>query len=242
MNTTGLYDLFRGDVVDLAKPYLWSDDEVFAYMTDAQNCFCRLGYGIADVTTPEVVQVPIVTGEEYAPVHKSIVNFRLARLKSTNHDLELRDLLSANSSMIGDYGNVFNATTEHRPGPVRGMVIGEQKDVVRWVGIPQEDDTALLAVYRLPLNQALTFDQEFEIEEQHHFTLLAWMKFRAYSKQDAETFDRAKAQENKLMFEQDCARAKREWERYKHKPRSIGYGGIGTIGVDTRYTSSTRRW
>jgi hypothetical protein len=243
MNTTDLYDLFREDVVDLAKPYLWSDREVFSYMDDAQKMFSRLGVGIGDVTTTAVVEVPIVVGQEYSPIHKSILTIRQARLKSTNREIALKNLLDAGSANYDDYGNIFCSSTEHRPGPVRGMVIGEEYNKVRWVGIPQEADTAVIAVCRLPL-QTITEDSEgieFEIREEHQRTLLYWMKSLAYSKQDAETFDRAKAVDNENKFYSACEKAKREWERYKHKPRTIMYGGIGGIG-DDGLPSSVRRY
>jgi hypothetical protein len=225
MNTSDLYKLFREDVVDLEDPYLWSDFEVFSYMDDAQMMFCRFGVGIADVTTDAVVRVMVNTDEEYARIHESILYIRKAELVSTNRPIALMNLLEG-PLQENDYGNIFNASTEHRPGPVRGMVIGEEYNKVRWVGVPQADDEVLLSVYRLPLRQITAREQEFEIRREHHYSLLAWMKHRAYGKQDAETFNRSKSEQHRDEFLGYCERAKAEWERYKHKPREIKYGGI----------------
>ena len=41
MNSTGLYDTFRSDVVDTARPYLWTDDDVWRYAADAHRMFIR---------------------------------------------------------------------------------------------------------------------------------------------------------------------------------------------------------
>lgn len=229
MNTTELYEAFRSDVVDIERPYLWSDAEVYGYMDDAQIMFCRLGVGIADVTTEEVTSVPITAGEEYSPLHPSILTIRQARLSSTGREIALKNLLDAGTAG-DDYGTVFTTANEHRPGPVRGMVIGEQYDLCRWVGVPETDDIAKIAVYRLPLEAIVGDGQELEIRREHHRALLYWMKHLAYGKQDAETFDRAKASENETKFVAYCDKAKAEWERYKHKPRAIKYGGIGGIG------------
>lgn len=230
MNTSDLYKLFRSDVVDEEKPYLWQDWEVFAYMDDAQTMFCRHGFGIADATTEEVVLVPIVAGEEWADVHESILTIRKAELVSTNRPLDIRDINDAGTTE-DDYGVIFNASTEHRPGVVRGIVVGEEYNKARWVGVPVADDTARLTVYRLPLVQITGKDQELELRREHHYALLDWMKARAYGKQDAETFDRARAQECENRFMAYCEKARKEWERYKHKPRAIKYGGIGGLGA-----------
>lgn len=229
MNTTELYDAFRSDVVDLERPYLWSYTEVFGYMDEAQIMFCRLAGGIPDVTTDEVVKVPVTAGEEYSPLHPSILHIRQAHLVSTGRELGLKNLLDAKTAG-DDYGMVFQAVNEHRPGPVRGMVIGEQYDLCRWVSVPEVDDEVKVSVYRLPLAQIIGEGQELEIRREHHRALLYWMKHLGYSKQDAETFDRAKAKENEDKFIAYCEKAKAEWERYKHKPRAIKYGGIGGVG------------
>jgi hypothetical protein len=89
------------------------------------------------------------------------------------------------------------------------------------------DLTVNLSVFRLPIT-AITDDgdQEFEIDEQHHEHLLLWVKHRAYSKQDAETFDRTKAKEFDDAFRGYCARAKSEQDRLRRVPTPVAYGGI----------------
>ena len=52
------------------------------------------------------------------------------------------------------------------------------------------------------------------------------MEYRAYLKQDADTFDKMKSDACKALFEGYCRFATGEIERYKHKARSVAYGGI----------------
>lgn len=52
------------------------------------------------------------------------------------------------------------------------------------------------------------------------------MKHRAYMKQDAETFDRTKADEFEQRFNTYCEQVKREERRKGFKVRSVAYGGI----------------
>jgi hypothetical protein len=240
MNSTELHDLFRSDVVDIEKPYLWSSSEVYGYIDEVQMMFCRFSVGIPDVSTDAVVRVPITTGEKFSPLHPSILYIRKVTLASTDREIELRNLLDS-SAPANDYGMVYAAQRENDPGPIRLMVIGEEYNKCRWASVPEADDEALLSVYRLPLNAITGPNQELEVRREHHRSLMYGVKFLAYSKQDAETFDRAKAKENEDRFLAYCEQAKAEWERYKHKPRSVKFGGIGGIG-DYGPTSLRRTW
>jgi hypothetical protein len=221
-----LYDLFRSDVVDVELPYLWSDVEVYLYMDDAYKMFVRLMGGVAD-NTSAITQVPIVTGEPTADLDYRILKHRGARLASNNRPLDLVNLQDGPVVPSSDYGILYFSGADRQNGPVRFMVIGEQDDVVRWVQVPIEDDTALLSIYRLPLNDITGPTDVFtDVRPHHHIHLLKWMRHLAYSKQDAETFDRAKSDENKEDFFEYCSIAKAEWERQKSKTRVVGYGGL----------------
>lgn len=227
MNAGDLYDRFRLDVVDQAKPYLWSDDEVFGYMDTAYQLFVRDTEGIAD-TTSAVTVVNVTAGQPFSDVDPSILNFRQAFLASTNEELTIVNAQEMSSVRVADgYGVIRSLNTYNLPGPVRYMVIGLQRDKVRWAQIPVVNDTVNLVVYRLPLLPITDPSQEFEgVAAIHHLYFLDGMKALAYRKQDAETFDRARANECEMRFTQYCAKAKAEWSRYKAKVRTVVYGGI----------------
>lgn len=221
-----LYDLFRSDVVDTSLPYLWSDTEVYAYMDDAYKMFVRLFGGIAD-NTSEITQIPIVAGEAVAELDYRILKHRGVKLQSNNRPIDLINLQDEPVMPASDYGAIWQAGTDDKPGPVRFMVIGEQDDSCRWVQVPVENDTALLTIYRLPLVDITDADSTFtDVRPQHHFHFLKWMRHLAYNKQDAETFNRAKSKENEDAFHAYCEQARREMERQKSKTRVVAYGGI----------------
>lgn len=213
MNTSELLDYFRSQMVDERKPYLWTDDEVFRFMDEAQKTLCRLTEGIADAVTPEVVTVSITNGDIFAQTHPSILLFRSAVLMSTDYPLDI-----VNHTDIRKWSNQI--------GTISQMIIGLQKDMVRWNYMPKDDDEVQLFVYRLPLNDLKGPDQELEAEPVHHVNLVHWMKYLAYAKQDVETWDQKASETAKAMFEAYCRQVKAEQERYKHKPRSIAYGGL----------------
>jgi hypothetical protein len=111
------------------------------------------------------------------------------------------------------------------------MVIGEERGKCRWAQVPLVDDTALLNVFRLPV-ETIEFactPESFEFDgvgEEHHSSFVLWMAHKAYSKADADTFDRGRSHAFGAAFTAYCAAAKAEWERYKHKTRVVSYGGL----------------
>jgi hypothetical protein len=233
MLASDLYNAFRSDVVDVEQPYLWSDDEVYRYMTDAYRMFARRTGGIPDATST-LTRVPIVAGQMYSDISPLILKFRRIFLQSTGARLHIANIEDSPLMRDNDYGALNPMRVDSTQGPVKYAVIGMERNKdagkIRWVQVPAVDDAAQLVVYRLPLGSATADnadDFEFdEIGEEHHESLLLWMKHKAYSKQDAETFDRGRAKENKDAFEAYCLESAAEADRYKHKNRAVAYGGL----------------
>ena len=213
MNSTELLDYSRAQLVDAVRPYLWSDSEIFIFMNEAQSMFCRLTDGIADANTPEVTVVPVVTGEIFAETHPAILTFRNASLSSTGVELDIK-----NHTDIHKWAN--------QTGQVTQMIIGLQDNLVRWNYTPAVDDEVNLLVYRRPLEDITDADQELEVDGRHHVSLVHWIKHLAFGKQDTETYDGNASEQAGMAFRAYCAQVKVEQERYKHKPRSVAYGGI----------------
>ena len=224
MTSDELYELFRGEIDDDVTPYLWSDFEVWNYMNDAYKHFVRLTGGVADISS-SITEIDIVVGEATAEVSKKILKYREARLGSTGRKLTLINYTDTERPTL-DYGNTAT-DSDMQPGEVHSMIIGEQKGLVRWVQVPTVADTVKLSVMRLPLNKITGDGQEFEdVDEEHHETLTLWMKARAHMKQDAETFDKGRAQDFRAQFEVYCRGVVADWERHKSKLRVVTYGGI----------------
>lgn len=221
-----LFDSFREDIVDTAKPYLWTEDEVTRYADAAYRMFVRLTIGIADFTS-EAASVPIVAGEETAELHPSILRVMSAYRASDGVEVIVANLTDATFMRSTDYNIVRQLYMDRRPGPVNYMVIGAQADLVKWVQIPVVDDTVNMNIYRLPLTNITDGSHTLsEVKAEHHIHLLSWMKYLAYRKQDSETFNKTRSDEAKLDFEAYCAFCKAEWERFKHKTRVVQYGGL----------------
>jgi hypothetical protein len=213
MDSTELLKYFRAQVADDVTPYLWTTPECITYMNEAQQMFCRLTDGIYDATTPSVCTVPVVMGEIFSDVHRSIKHFRLATLASTGSELQIR-----NHTDIHKWSN--------QQGTISRMIIGLQPGKVRWDYTPRADDEVNLLVFRLPLEDITDVDQEIEIDPKHHVCLVDWMKYLAYLKQDSQTYDAQTSERSGAAFRTYCSYVKEEYVFYKHAPVAILYGGI----------------
>lgn len=227
MNSDELYDSFRTDVQDVVSTYLWLDTEVWRYMNEAYFMFVRLTGGIPDFTS-SATYVPIAAGINTSPIDPSILRIMSAYRASDNAEINIINSTDTPVVRDNDYGSVKPLWLDNTPGPVRHMLIGAQQNLVKWIQVPIADDAANLVIYRLPLAKITDAGgQEFiDVSEEHHYSLLMWMKALAYKKQDAETFDRATSAENGAEFRAYCMQAKQEMERKKHKTRVVAYGGI----------------
>jgi hypothetical protein len=221
-----LLKYFRSQVFDAKPPYLWQDDEVWPYMDDAQKMFCRLVQGIPDATS-EVTKVKAVAGKPFSSLNPRLLKIRKA------YRADFRELMLVNLEDVGktsytqyDYG-VRSSTLQldARTGPLETMVLGMEVEKVRWIPVPAANETVTLIVDRLPL-ESLCEGGDLEIQEQHHIWLVEWMRFRAYNKQDSETYDKTRGAEAETRFRTYCAEARSELERLRQKSRAVQYGGI----------------
>ena len=226
MDSTGLYKAFRSDVVDEAKPYLWSDADVWRYANDAYRMFVRLTGGVADFLS-DACAVDIVAGEATAEISPTILRIMSATLRSTKQPIQIINEADLGKMRSSDYGQIKQLTLDDRQGDVRYMVHGMKRGTVRWVMVPEVNDTADLFVYRLPFDTITDAGQELtDVDEDHHNHLLDWMKHLAYKKQDADTFNPQASLQGKQDFEAYCSFVKAELERYNHKTRTVTYGGL----------------
>lgn len=218
MNSSELLDLFRSEMGDTVEPYLWSDTDIFGYADDAQKMLCRKTDGISDASTTAVTEIAAVVDTDWVALHKSIKRIRSAIRTDTGRQIDI-----INRDDMPKRGWYFDGRT----GPVKALVIGSEAHKARVYPKSNEAVTLQLEVFRLPL-VAITDDgdQEFEVDEEHHRHLMLWMKHLAYLKQDAETFDRARAEEFEGKFLGYCTQVQEEERRKAFKVRTVAYGGI----------------
>lgn len=227
---------FRSQVDDEAQPNLWTDDEVMLYLIDAQDMYVRLTGGIADVTVAaadvgspatRLADLALTAGQPYTLHSPYILRIRSARLLTAARDVIVASEGDLQQVMVKDYGWVRGLTFDDADtGNVDYGVLGIRENYVRWVKVPASVDTCRLHVQRLPYPRIVDEEDAFEIGEEHHLHLIKWMKHMAYSKEDAETYDKDLAAANEASFRRYCEQGKKERERRQYKPRTVVYGGL----------------
>lgn len=222
-----LLNIFRTDVSDIERPFVWSDTEVYVYMLDAYRMFARLTGGIADFTS-DASRSAITTGSAEVALSRSIMRIMKAFRVSDGVDIKVLNQTDIATELANsDYGTVMRNVNAPRPGSVTEMIIGRQKGIAHFTVIPREDDTIQMSIYRIPLDTVLTGESELtDVDDEHHVHFLPWMKYHAYRKQDIDTFNMDKSDKFAAEFRDYCAFVNREWERMKHKTRVVEYGGL----------------
>lgn len=213
MTTTELLAVFRQEVYDTVAPYLWSDSLVYTYIDDAQKQFCRDTYGIEDARSFKLTIKS--DGTEWYALDPMILKLRDAINAADGKDVPLIALEKMTAHGLRFDGSV---------GPIKALITGMEKGYVRAIPKPNTAATVELRTFRLPADVAAGDD--FEIDQQHVLNLLHWVKYRAYSVQDAETRDDAKAKTHKDAFAAYCAKATVEQSRARHTASTVIYGGL----------------
>ena len=212
MNTTQLLAQFRGEVADTELPYLWSDALIYTYIDEAQKQFCRLTEGIEDARS---YTLKIKVGVSWYDLDPAILRIRSAHDQATGREIPV-----VTTEKLSTMGTWFDGSA----GPLRALVSGLEKGSLRALPVPSIASTVELRTFRLPADIAAGDD--FEIDAQHVLNLLYWVKYRAYSVQDADAGDKSRAELNRKEFELYCTRARVEQGRLRRPVSTVAYGGI----------------
>lgn len=212
MTTTELLAIFRQEMFDVELPYLWSDALVYTYIDDAQKQFCRDTYGIADARSFKINI--LADGTEWYKTDVRILKIRSIIRSDTGRDIPLVPV----EKMDGDMR--FDGAL----GPVKALVSGLEKNVLRAWPKPNQAATLELRTFRLPTTVGTGDD--FEVDDQHVLPLLFWVKHKAYDVQDGETFDRNASDKFRARHDAYCAAVKNEQSRAMHPVGVVNYGGL----------------
>jgi len=228
MTITEVIDEFRRQVQDLETPYLFSDDEILLWLIDAQDMLVRGFGGFADFFTPELTQVSVTANEPWSDISPYILRIRSGQMQTARTPVDFIHEGDLESLQMKDYGFSIpiDFLDDADTGAVRAGILELTDGKIRWYKVPESDDVCKLHIYRLPYPRITDTDCKLEVQEQHHLHLIKWMKYMAYSKEDAETYDKALADTNETAFNSYVEKVKQEMSRLRHKPKQVRYGGI----------------
>jgi hypothetical protein len=227
MTPSELLSLFRSEVSDVAEPQLWSDEEFYAYLNEAQDLFVRLIGGIADRRSP-MTKLTYKTGDQFKKYDDRILRIKGA-FDEQNRILGIRNLDNFESRYLeDDYGvNFTNAALDDgSTGSIRFLITDVEANEIQFYPLPDHDGFVRLYVYRRPLEEITGGSSVLEISAHHHLNLLNWVKYKAYMKQDVESFEGTRATEFRQAFVDWVVEAKKEKSSREDRKRTVVYGGI----------------
>ena len=212
VDSTELLAVFRDEVSDTERPYVWSDEAVYSYIDEAQKMFCRNTYGIEDARG---FTVDIQTGVEWYEMSPAILKVRSATLSSNGNPIRV---------IASEQLRVNQIKFDGRVDLVSVLVTGLEKNMMRAWPVPSMPVTIELLTFRLPVRLAI--GAEPEIDEQHHRGLLLWAKHRAYDVQGSDTTNRTSSERYFTQWTEYCAKARSEQGRRVRPTGVVSYGGI----------------
>lgn len=173
-----------------------SDELLTIYANEAQDEACRRGELLRDSASA----VCVVTFA--ADVQAVALDPRIVRVISARVDGHPSSLVSG-AEMDMPYPNWQDDGARNRPTHlVSGMTTG----MLHLWPIPAAPGTIRLTVQRLPLKQLTRENDRPEIRPELHRGLVEWMLFRAYSRQDTDLYNDAKAAIALSRFEAEFGR------------------------------------
>jgi hypothetical protein len=230
MKRSEIIEAFRQEVDDVAQPFLWTPRDVDRYLNAAvrEVAFrARLIYDtltVEDANAVAVCSIAVTAPTASYAVHPSIFEVERARLNSR----PLREWLKVTSQYQMDRDE---PGWESYTGTPRFLVVEHAGKAFRatLVPAPVTDDTLWLSVYRLPLEDQNSADDEPEIPAVYHLHLVDYMMHLAYRKQDAETRDEQKSLDALKRFTmyfgeaRDATVQRQQQDRRKNVVRARGF-------------------
>lgn len=233
----------RSDRIAGDSDYLWTDETLVAYISEAQRRFAVKGLVLRDASTAEVVRVRLREGVTSYTLHDAVI--AVASAKREDQDA---DLVRVGHSLLAGYRQpsdtwVDPATLTTMPaGPPlaystdEGLEESDNGDLstisLRVYPAPSEamDDTYLrLRVVRKPLNPLTVNNLQArpEIPEDHHIEMLDWAAYLALRIADSDAGNMRLAQTFQASFEDHVNQARKTALRKLFAPMPWAVGARG---------------
>jgi hypothetical protein len=224
-----LLTFFREDLDDTATPYLWSDSNFYRYLDEAQKQFARDTRYFRDSASTEMTRVPVSLLRNYVDIDERILEITRAQLTSNNRPLQILNFNELDHhTRSGDSFEQWEITSwSESTGTPRHLVLDHDNNRGRLVPAPVADDTLLLWVIRDPLDDIDDADSCTEVEDRNdQLTLLHYVKYLAYSKQDADVVDPNRASNHLAEYRLKTEETRQRLNKKRHRPGTVRYGGL----------------
>lgn len=194
MNLEQLIQQFRVDADDLVQPYLWPDDWVAPWLTEAQSQAAIRGRLLYEAADPATCEIAVTAGVDTYPLHRTMYELEHLRFKAAGAGNSEPVHLKAREE-LDRIRPGWRDRTDSRP---RFAIQDDTR--ITLVDRPSVAGTLYVEGYRLPLRALINDNDKPEINEAHHLQLVHWALYRAFSKPDADGRDPVRAAAAETAF------------------------------------------
>ena len=194
MNLEQLIAQFRIDADDLVQPYLWLDEWVAPWLTEAVNEAAVRGRLIYEAADPAICEIAVTAGVATYPLHASLYELASLRFKVAGSDRSEPVHIKSREEL----DRIRPGWRDRSDSQPRFAIQDDTR--LTLVDRPSTAGTLYLEGYRLPLKPLVNDTDKPEIHQGHHRHLVHWALYRAFSKPDAETIDPTRAATAEAAF------------------------------------------
>lgn len=187
MNLLELTRRFRVMARDTVEPFLFSDEDVIAWLNDAQQQAVIRARLLLEDANPDVCEIVTTPGQHTYPLHSALYELASIRFKPDG-DTRTKPIQLVSCEWLDQNYHQWRDDAER---PTRYAIQTENN--LRLVPPPQVPGTLLIEGYRLPLEPLAIDTDEPEIHKANHEKLIYWALHRAFSVVDSETIDKDRA-------------------------------------------------
>jgi hypothetical protein len=199
---------------------LWSDDEIYGYMTEACDALARDTKMLTDV-----VELDVVAGESEVALPVYILHIHGVRLVDAECDVTPANANQRRFARADDYGIARVSMFDTATGTPSNYVRDYRANTLKLVPIPAENDTLELQCTVTIQDPMVSGEDLPFLEARDQRLLLSYMKWRAYEKHDAETEDLVRASKNEKDYKNGSADRELEF-------RNLTRNGPGLVQAD----------
>ena len=188
MTLRELIDRFRILAQDKVRPYLWPDEELAPWFSDAESEAAIRARLINDSD-----ELSITVGEnDPVTLPNGLFDIQFAELRAA--DGTTSEIVSSSRRELDRMRPGWRSRRE-RP---THYVLDDKSLIVS--ALPDQDYTLHVEFFRTPGNPLQGDGDTPEIAEAHHLSLLDWVLHCAYSKPDVDTLNPGKAADSEADF------------------------------------------
>lgn len=173
---------------DAIEPFKWTAEWMDWAINRAQDEACRRSRLIFDDTTAAICTISVETGTAEYTASSRIIEIENIRYDSEPVEAKSVGWLDRNSP---NWKTQTSATPNYVTGRGRTIIV---------VGVPSEDYTLSLDVWRLPLEDMDEDVDTFEIPDEYHDDLMDYVAFEAFMIRRTSTYDKKKASDHLSRF------------------------------------------